>query len=696
MRRIMLLTLSLIFSSFLLAQDTLPAAESVSGKTLQEVLVKAYEQNRQLKEVSAAINLIDHDQLERFNNTSLLPALNASPGMRMEERSPASYRINIRGSTLRSPFGVRNVKVYWNEIPLTDPGGNTYLNELSFYNVESIEVIKGPAGSLYGAGTGGAMLIRSRPETWQPGISVNYTHGSFGLNSINGQIRFGKSDNRNILTYTHEDADGYRQHTAMRRDVAAWETQLKSGARQQLNAYFLYSDLYYQTPGALNKTEYLANPKAARPATGGLPSADQAKAAIDQKTFIAALANTWNFNSHWKNSTAFYGAYTNLTNPTFRNYEQRDEPHLGGRTLFSYSRHLTNTSLQLVSGAEAQKGFFNTRDFGNNNGRPDTLQTDDKISPWIYSVFAQADLALADGWSLTAGISFNKSSISVNRLSVPSLPVQKRTYSNEWAPRLAVSKKISSHWLLYTSIAKGFSPPSVAEVLPSTGVISTGLEAEHGINYEAGIKSSWLKQRLYIEVNAFYYRLQNAIVSRKDSSNADYYINAGSTNQKGIESQVSYQLVPASGGFISEAKVWIAYTWYDFHYHDFKQEESDFSGKKLPGVAPSTVAAGFDLNTLIGLYANISYYYSDPIALNDANTDYASAYNLLGARLGFKKDLSKKIRIQIFAGGDNLFNTRYSLGNDINAANGRYYNAASGVNYYAGISLECRTHNTER
>ena len=72
----------------------------------------------------------------------------------MEERSPASYRMNIRGSTLRSPFGVRNVKVYLDDIPFTDAGGNTYLNQLSYYNFNSIEVLKGPGGSLYGAGTG--------------------------------------------------------------------------------------------------------------------------------------------------------------------------------------------------------------------------------------------------------------------------------------------------------------------------------------------------------------------------------------------------------------------------------------------------------------------------------------------------------------------------------------------------------------
>src|SRR5690242_7362099 len=160
-------------------------------RTLQEVVAKAYEQNRQLKEVSAAINVISPAQLARFNNTSILPALNATPGVHMEERSPGSYRLNIRGSTLRSPFGVRNVKVYWNGIPFTDPGGNTYLNQLGYYNVNSIEVIKGPASSLYGAGTGGAVLISSQPENRTPGINLHYVTGSFNLQNINAQITTG-------------------------------------------------------------------------------------------------------------------------------------------------------------------------------------------------------------------------------------------------------------------------------------------------------------------------------------------------------------------------------------------------------------------------------------------------------------------------------------------------------------------------
>ena len=61
-----------------------------TSQTLGEVIVKAYEQNQSLRKIPAAINKISKAGLERFSNTNILPALNSTPGVRMEERSPGS------------------------------------------------------------------------------------------------------------------------------------------------------------------------------------------------------------------------------------------------------------------------------------------------------------------------------------------------------------------------------------------------------------------------------------------------------------------------------------------------------------------------------------------------------------------------------------------------------------------------------
>jgi iron complex outermembrane receptor protein len=604
----------------------------------------------------------------------------------MEERSPGSYRMNIRGSTIRSPFGIRNVKVYWDEIPFTDPGGSTYLNQLGYYNFNSIEIIKGPAGSLYGAGTGGAVLINSNVAHPEPGLMINLSYGSYDHSNVNLQFNQGKDKFRNIFTYSHQQSHGYRDHTSMRRDVATWRTQISSGKKESLNFNFLYGDLYYETPGALTKTEYKKDPSASRPAAGAFPSADGAKAAIYQKTWLGGLNNHYKFNDRFENSLIFYGAFSKINNPTFRNYEARKEPHFGGRTVFTWKPSAVNDKVKIIFGAEAQKGYFNIHTYQNVNGKPTTTLTNDDVRNSIWSIFAQTDLRLNYDINVTAGISVNKSSIKIKRLSIPSLPEQKRSYKNEAAPRLAISKRIVSDLYLYASVAKGFSPPTVAEVLPSTSVISTDLNAEHGISYEVGFKSSWFRRRLYTEVNAFDYRLKNAIVQRRDASNGDYFINAGSTKQRGIESQISYMIIQRNS-FINTARIWVSYTWNNFTYKDFKQLTNDYSKKKLPSVAKNAVSSGLDISTKTGIYINLTYYYSDPIPLNDANTEFASSFNLLGTRIGWKKDLKKKNKLELFAGIDNAFDVTYSLGNDINAAGGRYYNAAPGRNYYGGVSL---------
>lgn len=661
--------------------------ESDSTKNLAEVFVKAYEQNRKLIEVAAPVSFTGQAQLNRFSNMSILPALNITPGVSMEERSPGSYRLNIRGSSLRSPFGVRDVKIYLNEIPLTDPSGNTYLNQLSFYNFNSIEIIKGPASSLYGAGIGGAMLIHTLPSNWDKGISFNYSTGSFNTNNININIKAGSADHENSFNYSHQTSDGYRSQSKMRRDIATWESLLKTSDKQTLHAYMSYSDLFYQTPGGLTLSQYNSNPKQARPPAGSQPGAIQNKAAIYQKVFIAGFSNEYRFNENWQNTTSVYGSYTDFTNPGIRVYEIRKEPHFGGRSVFEYKKQIGETRLQLDFGTEAQKGFFNTRDYGNKLGIADSLQSDDNINMLQYMIFAQMDLKLPKGWIVTGGVSLNKSSLQLIHLTSRPSTTQKRTFENKLPPHLAILKKVSKNISVYGSIARGFSPPTSAEMLRTDGLFATNLQPEDGMGYEIGAKGTLLHNKLYFDINTFFFDLKNTIVQRIDTNGIFYYVNAGSTKQNGIETYASYQIADNPHQFISSAKIWISYAWHDFHYGNFKQVSTDFSKNKLPGAAPQVIVAGLDITSKNGCYINITYNYTDPIALNDANSVYASSYNLVSTRLGYRRIFHRKIKAEIFAGVDNLFNTTYSLGNDINAAAGRYYNAAPGVNYYAGLSF---------
>jgi iron complex outermembrane receptor protein len=133
--------------------------------------------------------------------------------------------------------------------------------------------LKGPGSSLYGAGTGGVMLINSFPQSSENGLSLNYSIGSYQSRNLNATATFGNEGFRNVVSYTRQSSDGYRQQSAMRRDILSWQSKVRSSEKGSLTTNVLFGDLFYQTPGALTRAQYLANPRSARPAGGGFPGA---------------------------------------------------------------------------------------------------------------------------------------------------------------------------------------------------------------------------------------------------------------------------------------------------------------------------------------------------------------------------------------------------------------------------------------
>lgn len=682
----------LVLSLFLFIKNGYCQDNSDTTKeiTLPSVIIKAFEQNRKLKDVPAGINYIGRSTLQRFSTTSVVSAINSMPGVRMEERSPGSYRMNIRGSSLRSPFGVRNVKIYYNDIPYTDPGGNSYFNQLGYYNFNSIEIIKGANNSLYGAGTGGVMLIESLDEKENVGVLSEYAAGSYGLQNMYGSLTTASEKSISKIGFQHQQSDGYRVHSKLKRDVLSWNGIFHFGENKFLKTTFLYGDLFYETPGALTKAEFDADPKAARPPVGAIPGAVSANAFIRQKTFLAGASYTQPVTAKLQNKTTLYGMFTELRNPAISSYGKSSEPHTGGRTVFKFTQPFNNAMLNIDFGGEIQQGFTSVSTYKNVGGYEDSLRFTDEINNRQQFVFAQASLDISS-WTIITGASWNALKVKFQRFTPATLGKQNRSFNNQIAPRFAVMKKFKNI-NIYTSVAKGFSPPTTAELVPTGGAINLGLNAEEGTNYDVGVKATFFED-LYIDINAFSFGLKNTIVLRRTAAGGDFYTNAGSTKQHGIETYISYPLFVSSKSF-RNGLFWLSHTWHDFHYKEFKQISNDFSGNQLPSVAPHTVSSGVDIAMNNGLLATLTYFYSDKIPLNDANSEYANDYHLVGAKIGYEKWFKNKLRIKIFAGVEDLFNTTYSLGNDINGFGGRYYNAAAGRNFYAAVVLQYLTKKT--
>lgn len=654
--------------------------DSLNETQLPAITIRAFEQNRKLKDIPAAVNLIGKRALNRFNPASPVAAINTLPGVKMEERSPGSYRINIRGSALRSPFGVRNVKVYFNDIPITDPGGHTYLNQLGFYNYQNIQIIKGPGSSLYGAGTGGVLLIENTTPDDLYQVKAVFTAGSYGLQNSYAAARINTAASSNEVSLQHISSNGYRHHSALQRTVTTWNGEF-GNQTQKLKTTFLFGDLHYKTPGALTLDEFLRDPRASRPATAVVPSATTANASVSQQQFISGASYEQTLSAAWKNKTVLYGMFTRLENPTLQNYGRVAEPHFGGRTVFDFSKTMKSLVFSFYVGGEWQQGYSTVRIYRNNYGTADSLRSLDEISNRQSIMFAQAvfDLpptgaATDGGWSFSASASLNEQRLKFERFA-PNSQGNQQLRMQQPAPRLTAMKKFKNI-NIYAGLAKGFSPPTTAELLPTGGDINMELQPEQGINYDAGLKY-FTPGGTYIDINAFLFSLENTIVQRRNAAGGDYFINAGKTRQWGVETLLQQPIQMAG----RTSLFWLSHTFHHFRYRQFVQQANDYSGNKIPGIAPQVLSAGADFNLTNKWLASVSYTGSASVPLNDANTASADPYHLLGFRLRFTVPFAKG-NMQADAGVENLLNQTYSLGNDVNGFGGRYYNAAAGRNFY--------------
>jgi iron complex outermembrane receptor protein len=687
-------TLYIYAFSFLLSGSSITlTAQEVSDSSkvipLTEVIVRAFEQNKKLKDVPAAVHYIGKQTLERFSPASIVQAVNTLPGVRMEERSPGSYRFNIRGSSLRSTFGVRNVKVYYNDLPYTNPGGHTYLNQLGYYNFGSIEIIKGPGSSLYGAGTGGVLLIESISEGDAPGMLAEYAGGSYALQNIYGSLTTGSANSKSKISYQHQQSNGYRDHSQLERKILSWTGNYLLDEKRQLKTTFFYGDLFYQTPGALTQAEYENNSKSARPRIplgGGafIPGAADMGAAVHQKTFLTGASYSQILSPKLSAKAILYGSYTQLQNPTIQNYGRSSEPHVGGRSFLKFSQPINTAILNITAGAELQQGFTNVSIHKNKNGAADTLRTYDEISNRLSLIFTQASVDISS-FTFVAAVSLNSLNIKFQRFAPRPMQEQKRNFDEQIAPRISIMKK-SKDITIYSSISKGFSPPTTEELLPTGGAVNLDLNAEDGINYEIGVRGNVFKNLSY-DVNAFIFSLRNTIVQRRTALGGNFYLNAGSTRQRGIESHITYPLLQSSL-FIERSTFWLSHTLHQFRYKEFKKDTFDFSQNSIPGTAPNAISTGFDFLAKNGLLGTVNYAYNGKTPLNDANTAFADAYHVFGIKVGIERWIKNKWRLKLIAGTDNILNEKYSLGNDVNGFGGRYYNAAPGRNYYTSLTIQ--------
>lgn len=629
---------------------------------LPAIQISAYSKRSDLVRLPAAFQIIQ-DTFRLDHSFSFASSFNQAPGVRLEERSPGSYRLSIRGSTLRSPFGVRNVKVYLDGYSLSDGGGNTYLQLINPELIQKIEVLKGPAASLYGAGTGGAVLFSSRRSVNQIQLGV----GSYGRWQESIQLIKNYKKWKFQFFQSHQSGKNYREQSKLRRDMMHM-TQHYQSKKSSVHFFQWYGDLKYETPGGLTADQLSKNPRQARPAAGRLPGAVEQQAGIYNKTLMIGSGYEYDFSSRWSMDIKLHGWYTDFKNPFITNFETRFENNISIRPELKYFKSLSQGNLEWTSGLEYLDQKSIIKNFGNNKGSRDTLQNASQINSNQTNGYTQVQWNHRR-WQVLTGMSLNQQVFNYKSRSDQKF-VRKES-GPVVMPRFSVSYSIHPDQSVFLSAARGYSPPTVTEIRPSSGEYNHELLPENGWNMEVGYKS--FTQPLDFSINLYALQLQDAIVRRNDAAGVEYFVNSGGARMNGVESWAKYK---SKRFHISAAIAWQPYT-----FQNYKQRVIDFSGLPVTGVPEFTLSSQLDYTLAQFIHLGVGWYHQTDLPLNDANTVLLPKYDLLTAflRLDIRKGLYMTLSV------DNLLNASYSPGPDINAAANRYFNPGAPRSLMVGV-----------
>jgi len=678
-------------------------ADTIRAVALPAATVTGYGQRLPLRRTAAAVGVLDARTIEQFSPVALTQAVNTLPGVRLEERATASYRLSIRGSTLRSPFGVRNVKVYYNDLPFTEAGGTTPLNLLDPALIGRIEVLKGPAGSVYGAGSGG--VARFETPVVAAGtsrVAVGATVGSYGLRRSTITAETGSATSSVSARYAHQSLDGYRQQSALQRDVLALDVRTIASPKTTLAVHLLYADISYQLPGGLTRTQFEADPQQARLGTAAAPGTVVQQAYYASRTGLLGLTHEYHLSEQLDLQTTLYGSGSAVRTPFLVDYQLGTAVGVGGRTALRWRTVLAGRTLRVQGGGEFQGSLANGRSYLNVGGLPGALRYDDDITTTTGFVFAQADYELPAGLLLTAAASYNRLRYGITRSSAAAADPTGYRFARDFrpvlSPRVALLKEFAPALAAYASVSIGFSPPTVEEIRPSDGSLNADLQAERGTSYEVGARGQLFGSRLGYDVSVFDLELRETIVSSTTAQGIVVFRNTGRTHQRGLEAALSGWLwrdvdlvAPDNGQATGRGlRAWVSYAYNDFRFGSYSGGGADLSGNRLTGTTPHTLSAGLDFSERLGFYLSPSLGHQARVVLNDANTVEAAGYWVFGARGGWRRTLWGHLEANFYAGLDNATNRRYSLGNDLNAFGGRYFQPAPGRAWYGGAQLGWR------
>ena len=640
-----------------------------------------------------ATKIIGAKVFQNYSPVDMVSAINQISGVYILSGALNTNRITIRGVGARTLFGTDKLRLYYNDIPITNGSGFSTIESFDLENLSSVEVIKGPKATNYGANLGGAILLNSKqPTNESTYFRNNFTVGSYSL--VKNNLQFSLKENKVALNFHYGflETDGYRENNRFKREGVLLDMNYQITPKTNIGLLFNHVDYNAQIPSSLGETDFRENP------TKAAFTWKSAKGYEDNKYSLAGLTLNHAFSVKISNTTSIFYSYLDHYEPRPFGILEEYTNGYGFRTKFAGQWAANNSKIDYNFGAELYKDEYQWSEFENlyqdNNGQG-SLQgdqfADNKEFRRQFNAFGNLLIPFGKAFSTQIGLNVNKTYYDFRDEFNQGADNKsaERNFDAIVLPSLNLNYNFSATKSIYANISRGFSNPTVEETLTPDGVINPDIAQETGVNYEIGSKLLLLDRKLIMNLALYRMDIKNLLVAQRVGE--DQYIgkNAGKTQHQGLELDAEYKIDISSKLRVTP---FISYTYNDHSFVTFVDGDDDYSGNPLTGVPKHRLNSGLQAQLNNRFYWYSTHQYVGEIPLTDANELYSEAFNVVNSKVGYKNQLGKKLSMDIAFGINNIFDRNYAQSVLINTtgfggAEPRYYYPGNDRNYYGSLRL---------
>jgi iron complex outermembrane receptor protein len=693
MRKLQYLIFLSFVSNILFGQVT--QNDSLNSIPIQEVIINSNRISIPLKLNPGSVSLVNSEILNTMPRTiSADEAFRLVPGIRIDNQANGSrIHLSIRGQGILSEHGLRGIKVLLDGIPVNDPSGFAPdLYDVDWETVNQVEVLRGPAASLYGGGSNAGVLnITTRNGGTKPMNATLFSSvGSNGFYKLLAQF---DGTNKNIdyrMSFSHSAGDGYRQHTAF------WGNQFNEKVNWKASDKFTISQIL-QITGYFNQNaeglsiDQLTNPQQSN--SDAIPLNEYQKTSRVTNGLVAKYEIS---NGQFIKLTSFIHqtsykepGSSDVTYRSFRTPGATLEYSLeqGGKRIKNHLNVGLDWQNQIIEEYKLPNLRVNNRtekigDISEAIVEDTFLLANQTIQQSGLGIFLADRIELSDHLNIMLSLRYDYMSNRLTDKMRISNSLSGTADFKKGTARIGFSYALSAAFNLYANWGLGFLPPATEELASNPAAFggfnqnlipATSNGEEFGLRGNSGNKLFYDFTFFALNTKNDFYRYRILPARPLET----FYGNAGSSKRLGLETYIRY--TP-----IQRLEFQLSYTWSHFRY----TSPDSINGNWLPNCPQHQLYAEAQFELLKDFTAAVGTEYQSKWAIytDKINSNiFQNGFNLFHVRLSYSFSLHG-INADLSVFSKNLFAQKYIAFTEPDP-DGNSYQPAAGREFFVSLRL---------